>query len=1346
MGAGASTPRGPIDPAEAKNQNKLEPSNEVFMASPFDDETMGSADLQGVAGSKNLSPARLKKLAMGLPTYKEVERDYNSTLDEIEFNKAQIADWIAPPQGFGDKKPERLVDDYPYGKTSSSAQKYPQQDVRAAVGRGGGAAASGRSPAPIGPGGRPRPPPPRRPSNPSPITVPSPISTPAIIGGGHTQLAASQMIIEAPSVLPRPKAALDAPPAMLSTSGIKHFQPVSVSGAAGALSTPGNWNPSAAIKAGANAAASVDDRPSMTPPSSSTGRRHPSARPLDAASPARPPTTTPSSPLPDAPKEPPPHIPVRPFPSQEEQDDNMYATFLGPRDMSPAPSARPSNVPALVMGTSSPSKSTANSNSASISAASALTPQGKPPSGAKPAPPRPSLTPGISGSLTTPTSRSATFTVPAGSPKQGRPPTLNVGQAQGERTGIVRAVDPTTGAVTKSTANAPPKPTTKNVHEVKETTDVKRNRAQLPSLLTHAKPTTGDWLKKRYIVNNYILLDILGAGSYGEVRMCKDRTTDHLYAIKIISKDLLKKKKNGNTSETYFEDIKREIAIMKKLLHPNVLRLFEVLDDPNVNKMYLVLEYMKKGDLINILKTREVPRQEKDAGDAAKAKTPADLAKSVFTPLSDIELWNIFRQVAAGIRYLHYQNIVHGDIKPQNLLVGEDGVVKIADFGIAKMLHGSGAKLIDAAGTPAFMAPELFDSGKAFSGQLSDIWAMGATMFMLRFGHPPFVAKNIVKLSDKIMNDPLVFPSVIDDYLRDLLENMLRKDPIKRLTLQQVIMHRWFRVTPAAERPVGSALGKERALAQSSTIPGPVASQSANLSGGIASFMPPASYANEEALAMGKKVTADDDDIFMSIGTRATPMKRVVSQEEDEEEEEGDVMATQWGADVFEMVDDEGDESDDSDEDGGSTVKMDSTRDVRGGKPEKADHATSAASDVGTSRANSYLSDSSGTGAPTALERTGHSLDTTQHTEMSVEEGERRAKRFQETSKRRSLGHMDREDAETKSFGMGTTGGDYEPPLFRTGLNRDAMESKDSKDELQSGRNAPGVSAGQSAPNPTGRKLLTVAIPDHSDVKPAPAPPIMTPGDTRSSGIGAKNIPRSPGGQDDDEETEQLTMEEFNGLMDTLARQPHRDDDDQEKVPVNISLKPSTFSAQLRNYHNFVGASFYSEQGQRDKQEDRCVLIPDVSKMKAFTEGEAKLSVDHLDELKRFSIAGVFDGHSGWRCAQLLAQNLIPNLVLHSKFLGKQPDAAILDTFKMMDEDICRQLRQAQDSSGSTAVIAIYDGRKHVLTVANVGDSMCVLSRGGRAVKLHRMHRLGADDAAERTRVEQAGGAVINNR
>ena len=123
--------------------------------------------------------------------------------------------------------------------------------------------------------------------------------------------------------------------------------------------------------------------------------------------------------------------------------------------------------------------------------------------------------------------------------------------------------------------------------------------------------------------------------------------------------------------------------------------------------MYLVLEYMKKGDLVNVLKGRE-------------SSTPGNGGNKNMgghTVLSDLELWNIFRQIVAGVRYLHYQNVVHGDIKPQNLLVGENGIVKIADFGISKMLSNSDEQLGNAAGTPAFMSPELC-AAEAFSGQV----------------------------------------------------------------------------------------------------------------------------------------------------------------------------------------------------------------------------------------------------------------------------------------------------------------------------------------------------------------------------------------------------------------------------------------------------------------------------------------------------------------------------------------------------------------------------------------------------------------------------------------------------
>ena len=131
---------------------------------------------------------------------------------------------------------------------------------------------------------------------------------------------------------------------------------------------------------------------------------------------------------------------------------------------------------------------------------------------------------------------------------------------------------------------------------MKDTHKVTRKHQDMPEDLAHAMPTKGNWAKNRYIVNNYILLNVLGAGSYAEVRLAKDRNTERLYAVKVIQRSLKQHtsmSKHAKAQTQTEEEVKREIAIMKKLNHPHVLRLYEVMDDPKVNKLYLVLEYMK---------------------------------------------------------------------------------------------------------------------------------------------------------------------------------------------------------------------------------------------------------------------------------------------------------------------------------------------------------------------------------------------------------------------------------------------------------------------------------------------------------------------------------------------------------------------------------------------------------------------------------------------------------------------------------------------------------------------------------------------------------------------------------
>ncbi|OQR97984.1 kinase [Thraustotheca clavata] len=322
-----------------------------------------------------------------------------------------------------------------------------------------------------------------------------------------------------------------------------------------------------------------------------------------------------------------------------------------------------------------------------------------------------------------------------------------------------------------------PEPTVAS--SIRDTTVVKKKKAQLPTHnLPHPKPISGDWLNSRIMINNYIILESLGTGSYAEVKLCKEKTSGNLYAMKFIDRDIMHKQGKLNRQPESIMDIKREIAIMKKLNHPNVLRLFEVMDDPHMNKLFLVLEYMQLGDLLSFQKAQM---------QGAAVSTP----NAICEPMLDPELHGVVLQVLHGLAYLHDQNIVHGDLKPQNLLIGEKGIVKIADFGISQNLYGSKQQLLESKGTPAFMSPEMC-SGIQYSGQLADVWAVGATLYMLKFGNPPFVAKTTLQVFEKIQNDTLVFPIPIDPILEDFLIKIMTKDPTQRLSLHDALAHPWI--------------------------------------------------------------------------------------------------------------------------------------------------------------------------------------------------------------------------------------------------------------------------------------------------------------------------------------------------------------------------------------------------------------------------------------------------------------------------------------------------------------------------------------------------------------------------
>lgn len=238
------------------------------------------------------------------------------------------------------------------------------------------------------------------------------------------------------------------------------------------------------------------------------------------------------------------------------------------------------------------------------------------------------------------------------------------------------------------------------------------------------------------LINKYKVVRELGKGSFGEVYLCTDEETGAQYAMKMLNRP--KDQWNDDSSSS----IKQEIAIMKRLKHQNIVSLIEVIDDPTQRKIFLIQEFMEGGPLMDDCENCDI--------------LPVPLARKYF------------RDILRGVCYLHSEGIIHRDIKPQNMLLSGDGTVKIADFGAAVFTLGM-AK-VAYGGTPAFMAPELFQTGTTIDFSKSegiDIFALGATLYFMVVGRPPWMAKNQLDLAKKIENYEVSFPDEsIDPHLK----------------------------------------------------------------------------------------------------------------------------------------------------------------------------------------------------------------------------------------------------------------------------------------------------------------------------------------------------------------------------------------------------------------------------------------------------------------------------------------------------------------------------------------------------------------------------------------------------
>lgn len=229
---------------------------------------------------------------------------------------------------------------------------------------------------------------------------------------------------------------------------------------------------------------------------------------------------------------------------------------------------------------------------------------------------------------------------------------------------------------------------------------------------------------------------------------------------------------------------------MKKLNHDNLVSLIEVLDDPDEDSLYMVLEMCKKGVIMKV------------GVDESADPYDEELCR----------YW--FRDLMLGIEYLHAQGVVHRDIKPDNCLLTEDNVLKVVDFGVSEMFEKSSEmRTAKSAGSPAFMPPELCVAKHGdISGKAADIWSMGVTLYCLRFGKIPFERPGVLQLYECIRNDRLSMDSGAEcsENLKDLLTKLLDKNPRTRITMSELRVRdphaRYISITDLDE---GAPMGDE---------------------------------------------------------------------------------------------------------------------------------------------------------------------------------------------------------------------------------------------------------------------------------------------------------------------------------------------------------------------------------------------------------------------------------------------------------------------------------------------------------------------------------------------------------
>mmetsp|Transcript_27333 Transcript_27333/g.50383 ORF Transcript_27333/g.50383 Transcript_27333/m.50383 type:complete len:553 (+) Transcript_27333:214-1872(+) len=265
----------------------------------------------------------------------------------------------------------------------------------------------------------------------------------------------------------------------------------------------------------------------------------------------------------------------------------------------------------------------------------------------------------------------------------------------------------------------------------------------------------------------------IGHGHYGVVRKCMHRETKVWYAIKSIRKSKVGK----------VDVLKREVALLKECDHPNIIQLIEVHEDQKY--LHLITELCTGGELFD----RIIEKTQSDEGH-----------------FSELDAANLVRSIMNAIAYCHDQKgIVHRDLKPENFLFSsrdEDAVIKIIDFGLSRHDDMKAGIMNTKVGTPYYVAPEVLNREYTKN---CDIWSIGVITYILLCGYPPFYGDTDNQIFDSVRTGRFDFPSPdwdgISDNAKDFICSLLKRDPSKRLSASEALVHPWIKEMTVVENP-----------------------------------------------------------------------------------------------------------------------------------------------------------------------------------------------------------------------------------------------------------------------------------------------------------------------------------------------------------------------------------------------------------------------------------------------------------------------------------------------------------------------------------------------------------------